>query len=178
MNPSEDVNGPFTRSVKLRVAHAPGIRGTFSPPPCDSDPDLHHGTCVTHVPWCMPGSLNSGFLWNRWRGKRTRHSRRMRIPQFKVPGKRPMGRKPDSRTFTKLGKCSGIVFVERCATSWSLAGRVHKVSAHGNCGRSYSPATGRIGSKSSYLLYFVWEPHRSAWSPYGEYPSVLYIIHD
>ena len=22
-----------------------------------SDPDMHHGTCVTHVPWCMPGSL-------------------------------------------------------------------------------------------------------------------------
>ena len=25
-----------------------------------SDPDRHHGTCVTHVPWCMSGSLNSG----------------------------------------------------------------------------------------------------------------------
>ena len=35
-----------------------------------------------HVPWCMPGSLTSGFLWSRWRGKRSRHSRRMRNPQF------------------------------------------------------------------------------------------------
>ena len=26
--------------------------------PLVSDPDMHHGTCVTHVPWCMPGSLN------------------------------------------------------------------------------------------------------------------------
>ena len=25
-----------------------------------SDPDMHHGTCVTHVPWCMSGSLNRG----------------------------------------------------------------------------------------------------------------------
>ena len=25
-----------------------------------SDPDMHHGACVTHVPWCMPGSLTSG----------------------------------------------------------------------------------------------------------------------
>ena len=25
-----------------------------------SDPDMHHGTCVTHVPWCMLGSLNRG----------------------------------------------------------------------------------------------------------------------
>ena len=59
-------NGPLTRYVKFRVAHAPGIPGTFSPPPRVSDPDMHHGTCVTHVPWCMLGSLTSGFLWSRW----------------------------------------------------------------------------------------------------------------
>ena len=63
---------------------------TFSPPPRLSDPDMLQGTCVTHVPWCMPGSLTSGFLWTRWRGKRSRHSRRMRNPQFYVPGKKPM----------------------------------------------------------------------------------------
>ena len=26
----------------------------------DSDPSMHHGTCVTHVPWCMSGSLAGG----------------------------------------------------------------------------------------------------------------------
>ena len=51
---------------------------------------MHHGTCVTHVPWCMPGSLISSFLWSRWWGKRSWHSRRMRNPQFYVSGKRPM----------------------------------------------------------------------------------------
>ena len=45
------------------------MAGTFSPPQRVSDPDMHHGTCVTHVPWCMPGSLTSGFLWSRCRGK-------------------------------------------------------------------------------------------------------------
>ena len=25
-----------------------------------SDPGMHHGTCVTHVPWCMPGSPTCG----------------------------------------------------------------------------------------------------------------------
>ena len=25
----------------------------------------HYGTCVTHVPRCMPGSLTSGFLWSQ-----------------------------------------------------------------------------------------------------------------
>ena len=54
------------------------------------DPDMHHDTSVTHVPWCMPGSLTSGFLWSQWRGKCSRYSRRMRNPQFYVSGKRSM----------------------------------------------------------------------------------------
>ena len=64
--------------------------GTFFPPPWVRNPDMHHGTCVTHVPWCMPGPLTSGFLWSWWRGKCSKHSRRMRNPQFYVSGKRPM----------------------------------------------------------------------------------------
>ena len=28
--------------------------------PLVSDPRMHNGTCVTHVPWCMPGSLTRG----------------------------------------------------------------------------------------------------------------------
>ena len=76
--------------VKLRVAHEPGMPGTLSPPPRVCDPDKHHGTCITRVPWCMPGLLTSGFLRSRWRGKRSRHSRCMRKPQFYVSGKRPM----------------------------------------------------------------------------------------
>ena len=82
--------GSLTRSVKLQVAHAPGMPGTFSPPPRVSDPDMHHRTCVSHLPWCIPGSLISGFLWSRWRGKRSRVSRRMHNLQFYVPGKRPI----------------------------------------------------------------------------------------
>ena len=62
----------------------------FSPSLRVSDRDIHHGTCVTHVPWCMPGSLTSGFLWSRCREKRSRHFRCMHNPQFYVSGKRPM----------------------------------------------------------------------------------------
>ena len=80
---------PLARYVKLRVAHAPG---TFSQPSRVSDPDMQHGACVTHVPWYIPGSLTSGFLWSRWRGKRSRHSRRMRNLQFYISGKRPIHR--------------------------------------------------------------------------------------
>ena len=74
---------------KIAGAHAPGMPGTFSPPPRVSDSDMHHGTCVTHVPWCIPGSLTRGFLWIRRRGNLSRHSRRMRNPQFYISGKRP-----------------------------------------------------------------------------------------
>ena len=83
-------HGPLIRYVELRVAQAPGMPGTITPPPRVGDPDMHHGTCVTHVLWCMPGSLTSGFLSSGWREKRSRHSRRMRNPQFCVSGKRPM----------------------------------------------------------------------------------------
>ena len=58
-------HGPLTRYVKFRVAHAPRMPGTFSPPPISkkqpvSDPGMHHGTCLMHVPWCMSGSLTCG----------------------------------------------------------------------------------------------------------------------
>ena len=82
------IHGPLSRYVKLRVALAPVMPGTFSPPPSVSDPYMHYGTCVTHVSWCMPRSLTTDFLWSRWWGKRSRNSRRMRNPQFYVTGKR------------------------------------------------------------------------------------------
>ena len=58
-------HGPLTGYVKMRVAHALGMPGTFprhrlQRKPLASDPCMHHGTCVTHVPWCMSGSLTLG----------------------------------------------------------------------------------------------------------------------
>ena len=32
----------------------------FQRKPLVSDPGMHHGTCVSHVPWCMSGSLTCG----------------------------------------------------------------------------------------------------------------------
>ena len=76
---------PLARYEKLRVGRALGMPGTFS---------HYYGlailTCVTYVPWCMLGSLTSGFLWRRWWGKRSWHSRPMRNSQFCVSGKKPM----------------------------------------------------------------------------------------
>ena len=80
----------LTRCVNYRVAHAPALPETFSPPPRVSDPDMHQGTCVMHVPWCMPGSLTRDLFWSRWRGKSSRYSRRIRNPHFYVSGERPI----------------------------------------------------------------------------------------
>ena len=92
-------NGPLTRYLNLRVAHALGMPGTFSPPPRVSDPDMHHGTCVTHIAWCMSRSLTGGYLWSRWWGKRSRHSRRMHNPQVCVSGKRPIAKLTHAQLF-------------------------------------------------------------------------------
>ena len=35
-------------------------RRRFQREPLVSDSSMHHGTCVTHVPWCMSGSLTCG----------------------------------------------------------------------------------------------------------------------
>ena len=34
--------------------------GRLQRKPLASDPDIHHGMCMTHVPWCMSGSLTRG----------------------------------------------------------------------------------------------------------------------
>ena len=49
--------------------------------PLLSDPGMHHGTCVTHVPWCMSGSLSHGGGEN---------VPGMRNLQCYVSGKRPV----------------------------------------------------------------------------------------
>ena len=112
----DPVNGPLTRYEKIAGYACAGNVGNVSPPPRVSDPDMHHGTCVTHVTWCMPGSLTSGFLWSRWRGKRSRHFRSMRNPQFCVSGKRPMLRPIDSGR-TRLTTWQGHWQVWYCLSS-------------------------------------------------------------
>ena len=78
-------HGPLSRYVKLRVAHAPGMPGTFSPSPTSKE-TTNYPACITARAVMHPGIANP-----RWRGKRSRHSRRMRNPQFYISGKRPMG---------------------------------------------------------------------------------------
>ena len=76
-------DGPLARYVKLRVAHAPGMPGTFSPPLRVSDPDMHYGTCVMHAGianWRFPLKSDTGKKFPAFPA----HA------QFYVSGKRPM----------------------------------------------------------------------------------------
>ena len=77
---------PLTTYVKLRVAHALGMPGTFSPPPTSnetaSERSRHASRHVRHARAVM----HVGISNPQWRGKRSRHSRCMRNPQFYVSG--------------------------------------------------------------------------------------------
>ena len=85
-------NGPLTRYVKLRVVHAPGMPGMFSPPPTSKETSslwLRHAS--RHVRDAR-AVMHVGIANPRWRGKSTQHSRRMHNPQFYVSGKRSIQR--------------------------------------------------------------------------------------
>ena len=56
------LHGPLVRYVKLLVAHAPWMPGTFYPPPRVSHSDMHHGTARAVMHAGIPG-----FRWSRWR---------------------------------------------------------------------------------------------------------------
>ena len=73
-------NGPLIKYVKLRLAHAPGMPETFSPSLTSKETASWPSRAVMHV----------GIANSQWRGKRSRHSRSMRNPQFYVSGKRPI----------------------------------------------------------------------------------------
>ena len=102
-------HGLLARYIIFRVAHAPGMPGTFSPPSRVSDPYMHHGTCVTHVSWCMSGSLTSGFLWSRWRGKRSRHPRRISNPQFTCLVRGPWWSHIAACNLVNIASCNGLL---------------------------------------------------------------------
>ena len=76
-------------TCKSRVGHAPGMPGTFSPPPTSKETaskrSRHASRHVIHARAVMHVGIA------KMRGKRSRHFRRLRNPQFYVSGKRPMG---------------------------------------------------------------------------------------
>ena len=131
------ISWPVWASYQIRKIASCACAGNagerFLPPSRFSDRDMHHGMCMTHVPWCMPGSLTRGFLWSRRWGKRSWHSRRMRSPWFYVSGKRLMAHHPQNSERSKReGVTTGLltidtgVYISSCrrrenVTAWALS---------------------------------------------------------
>ena len=131
-------HGPLTRYVKLRVVHAPRMPGTFSPAarpqrkPLVSDPGMHHGTCVTHVLWCMSGSLTYGEnvpgipgacapsilrIWQEAHGV-TWHTGMICIELCKVRWWMKPSLLLSSISFGKYVHCVSHAYVWRCVALW------------------------------------------------------------
>ena len=90
-------NGPHTRYVKLRVAHAPGMPGTFFPPPILKETASYRSQPASRHVRDARAVMYVGIANLRCRGKRSRHSQRMHNPQFYVSGKRSITRADDRR---------------------------------------------------------------------------------
>ena len=68
LNPLSNITTPWASYQIRKIAgcacagNAGNVfpRRRFQRKPLVSDPGMHHGTCVTHVPWCMSGSLTCG----------------------------------------------------------------------------------------------------------------------
>ena len=83
-------NGPLARSVKLRIAHAADMPGTFSSPPTSKETVSKWSRHASRHVRDARAVMHVGIANPRWRGKCSRHFRRMRNPQFYVSGKRPI----------------------------------------------------------------------------------------
>ena len=81
--------GPLTRYVKLRVAHAPGMPRTFLPTPNSKETASWRSRHASRHVRDARAVMHVGIANPRWLGKRSRHSRRMRNPQY-IFGNRPM----------------------------------------------------------------------------------------
>ena len=81
----------LTRYVKSRAAHAPGMSGTFSPPPTSNETASWWSQHTSRHVRDARAVMHVGIANPLWRGKRFRHSRCTRNPQCYISDKRPMG---------------------------------------------------------------------------------------
>ena len=78
-------HGPLTRYVKLRVAHASGMPGTF-PPAAE-----FKGNRELAIPVCITArAMHVRIAYPRWRGKRSRYSRRIRTRNLRYLARGPL----------------------------------------------------------------------------------------
>ena len=132
-------NGPLTRYVTLRVAHAPGMLGTFSLA-ADSK-----GNRLLAIPACITARavMHVGIACLRWRGKRYLHSRRMRTRNFPY-----LARGTFKKSLDLVAGCGHALGCPRRGYWWS---HDHGAVYAGNCHVSSSFHWTKFYCKFSYL---------------------------
>ena len=124
--------------------------------PLVSDPGIHHGTCVKHVPWCMSGMLT------RVAGKTSPAFPAHAHPKFDVFGKMPiiyglnftLGQKPINQ-IPSNPRCSSLQFHKPITPKYDKS-----------CGNGPTFAVLSISSSSTALMKGVHERKHTAPSPY------------
>ena len=81
---------PVRRNVKLWVAHVPGIPVTFPPPSTSKETASSRSRHASRHVRDARAVMHVGIANLRWRGKRSRHSRRMRNLQCYLSDRRSM----------------------------------------------------------------------------------------
>ena len=113
---------------------------------------MHHGTCVTHVPWCMSGSLTRG------NGENVPGIRAHAHPQYYVSGKMPMSR----RCFQQL---QVIWLVHTWTYGWQAMARPLHHSSHFFVGMWQHTSTGKVMTvilnAVSLCIYCSWPSCRA-----------------
>ena len=125
-------HGPLTKYVNCGLRMRRECRERFprhrlQRKPLVKDPDMHHARTVMHV----------GIVNPRWRGKRSRHSRRMRHPQYYVSGKKPVNKTGHIHLYTTKHRYE--IKFNICCQSSNLVYCIYS----NTCGRQYIGQTKR-----------------------------------
>ena len=86
-----DVSWASYQIGKSAACACPGNAGNVFPPPTSKETAGQRSRHASRLVRDARAVMHVGIANPRWRGKRSRHFRRMRNPQFYVTGKRPMG---------------------------------------------------------------------------------------
>ena len=143
--------------------------------PPASAPGVHHGTCVMRVPWFMSGSLTCGGGENSGTSlKRSRHSRRMRNPQFYVSGERPMAHTPFSNSiYVRLwhGQVHPIIYVGfEYSSELNIQRRLNSIAVEAGAWMSNY----RHGKGMGFIWLALLPRVRGFWSWFGGVCSLTY----
>ena len=156
-------HGPLTRYVNCGLRMRRECRERFprhwlQRKPLVRDPDMHHGTCVTHVPWCKSGSLTRGG------GENVPGIPGACAPRTIISGKKPMNKTGHIHLYTTKHRYE--IKFNICCQSSNLVYCIYCI--YNTCSRQYVGQTKRKWLKR-HREHFnnIWKNHQN--DPIGRY---------